>query len=566
MATKADSRKHQKSELKKLLDKIIGEAERQNELHEGSRQLLYRTLAEAYEWWLDAVKIDGFLDELYSEYSLRTKGQEENFTRLIRLVWQLDWNGRKAPALQVWSKALRKIDQEYNADKKRFAKNTATAIVQLINARGGLRGLIGEKRDSQDSDAVVFISKDKKRSNAPIDELNEAKLFAKHLQLGKQSFDSAKAILTLQDVQQSFATRDNGYAVALIRKNKNSSYKILSISNEKELVESAIVATYKRSSGDAPLLLRTLSEVIETQSLPSALEAYRTVLAERGKFQAADGKNMRQIKRILLLPKSKTILLSESRTACSVVTIAKPKIFPRGIVRSLYLRTENHKFIEQEILQKSNLCFHTTLSESIEKIKDEEITATHRIRVKNNVTNRIKNLFFYSLSDELGEQGSQAYFYDQKRKFNWIATASLDWFKHVEVEFVSQWLPEFGKRINRQENKLIRIASNKKQFVISFSGTRDKMSKNLVLHEIPSISASSQPLRLLFQSKDIIPILHSISKQDVIGKISMAANDDVLVIKYATEISSYLIAIPTANFRARRNQSAFEFFGASNGN
>jgi hypothetical protein len=565
MTTKTTNSKKLKDDLRYGLEKLIGEAERQNELHEGARQLLYRTLAEVYAWWLNAAKIDGFLDELYSDYGLRTNATEENFTRLIRLVWQVDWNGRKGPALQVWSKALRKIDHEYKADREKFEGNVVGAIVQLINARGGLRGVIGEKRELQDNESDFVVNVNSKKSGAKNDSLSESKLKEEHLRIGKEDFDKTKPIQTFKQPKEFLPTNKSGYAVALIRKNSTSGYNILSVSNDQELIDFAVLATYKRHTNHVSHLLHTICEVIQTQAFPKQLETHRKILAELSKFESEDGKKMRQIKRILILPKSKEIILSETRTFCSVVTIAKPKIFPSGLTKNVFLRTENHKYIEQEIIQRNDLCFYTVFSEKIETVKDEEIVASKRIRIKNKITNRIKNLFFYDYDESIGEKGSQAFLIEQRRSFNWTAKASANWFKEIEGSFVSNWLEGFGKRINHPKNKLIRLSVTKNGFTISYSGSRDHLDEHEVI-KTPLISQSKAHLHQLFQSKDLIPVLHSIANKEIVGNVSLSINEDLLLIKYSTKIASYLIAVPTANFRGRRIPNAFQFYGAANGN
>lgn len=565
MTVQLDKNKKHKNELKQILEKLIGEAEKQNELHEGSRQLLYKTLAGAYSWWLDATKMDGFLEELYKEYDLRTNAQEENFTRLIRLIWQVDWNGRKGPALQVWSKALRKIDEEYQADKKKFSTNTVGVIVQLINARGGLKGLIGEKRDPLDAEVDLIAPPSGKKSKSSSDLLNDSKLREEHLKIGKKDFENAKPIQKFKEPNQFLPITKSGYAVALIRKKSNSEFNILSISNDQDLIDSVVLATYKRHTSDTSILLRTICEVVQTQSLPKIFEPHRKILAELSKYESEDGKRMRQIKRILILPKSKEILLSETRTPCSVVTIAKPKKFPIGVSARLFLRTENHKFIEQEIIQKNDLNFFSPFSEKIESINDEEIAAAKRIRIKNKVTNRIKNLFFYEYDESMGEKGSQATLIDSNHSYSWAARASHEWFKEVDGKFTSNWLAGFGKRINHPKNKLIRLSTTKIGFTISFSGTRDHLDESEVI-ETPFLSQRKKDLHQLFQSKDLVPVLHSISNQDISGSVSLAINDELLIIKYATRIASYTIAVPAANFRGRRITSAFQFYGVKNGN
>jgi len=164
----------------------------------------------------------------------------------------------------------------------------------------------------------------------------------------------------------------------------------------------------------------------------------------------------------------------------------------------------------------------------------------------------------------MGEKGSQAALIDAKHSYSWTARASHDWFKEVEGKFTSNWLSGFGKRINHPKNKLIRLSTTKRGFTISFSGTRDHLDESEII-ETPFLSKSKENLHQLFQSKDLIPVLHSISNQDISGSVSLAINDELLIVKYATRIASYTIAVPTANFRGRRITSAFQFYGVKNG-
>ena len=85
----------------------------------------------------------------------------------------------------------------------------------------------------------------------------------------------------------------------------------------------AIVASYKRANDVAPSVLRLLTEVIQTQSLPVAMEKHRYALPDTYKVTAEDGRVLKvsQNKRVLFRNKQKDILLSENRTGCSVVTL-----------------------------------------------------------------------------------------------------------------------------------------------------------------------------------------------------------------------------------------------------
>lgn len=122
-----------KSVLKKMLESLIAEADEITQLYESSQQRLYLNLGSVYLWWREAVKVQGFLEELYAERKLVSRGEEENFTRLVRLVWQMDWSGRQAPKLQNWARALRGLNQEFKTNKDAYdVKDPEEKIRQFL--------------------------------------------------------------------------------------------------------------------------------------------------------------------------------------------------------------------------------------------------------------------------------------------------------------------------------------------------------------------------------------------------------------------------------------------------
>ena len=54
-----------KNQLKAALDQLISSADKQNEAHKSSRDLLYTTLGGVYMWWQEASQIEDFLEDLY---------------------------------------------------------------------------------------------------------------------------------------------------------------------------------------------------------------------------------------------------------------------------------------------------------------------------------------------------------------------------------------------------------------------------------------------------------------------------------------------------------------------
>jgi hypothetical protein len=82
---------------------------------------------------------------------------------------------------------------------------------------------------------------------------------------------------------------------------------------------------------------------------------------------------MKQIRRLIYRTSSKDFLLSENRSDCSVVTIAKPKDFKLNVKEDVFLSANDRNFVEQEIIQKRNLAFYEIIgNKELVENKDEE--------------------------------------------------------------------------------------------------------------------------------------------------------------------------------------------------
>ena len=128
-----------KSELRKWLDGLASEAEEQTRLYDSSINKLYHCLSSLYIWWREAQLYEGFLNELYEELNITTrKNNEENFVRVIRLAWRIDWDGNRGASLQKWSKALKEIHHEYESNKEKYKFNAIDSLILFIRSSGGV--------------------------------------------------------------------------------------------------------------------------------------------------------------------------------------------------------------------------------------------------------------------------------------------------------------------------------------------------------------------------------------------------------------------------------------------
>ena len=349
-----------------------------------------------------------------------------------------------------------------------------------------------------------------------------------------------------------------GFAVGLIRKNSTGRYDLLSVTNNESIVHDTIVDTYKRNEDLLPPILRTITEAIATQTLPTQFEKFRQDLNDVTSVLASDGKTrLRTVKRLLLRPKTKDILLSESRTGSSVVTIITPNQFPTNLSSDVFLRPVNHKYIEQNMLQTRDLCFYTTLGKRIEKVEDENIKASHKLQIKNTATDRIHNMYFYGLTNQSDGSKKQVDInYAEIGKPIWLATVDKEWLEDLNLISVTKWLAEHGSQWNRDRYKHLEIHLSK-SFVIWHNGTRGRYTIPEKSIPQPKVERFSKPITFHLRSKDFITVFHALAKQSIVGKVKLAANEHVFTIYYKTEHATYLIAVPTCNNVGHLNTTAF---------
>jgi hypothetical protein len=391
-----------KQALVKELEKIVEHTTEQNIWHKRSKQYLYSGLAWVYLWWREAKQVDGLLDELYEKNNIRgQESDDEKFTRLIRLTWRLDWADESKATLQQWSLALREIHKEYETNKAAYKTDAQKKLTLYIDNIGGIRKLIGADKYYKDVDATT---EKKPKTKAARSAEDEAIVEARHVELGETHFSSARPISTIQSTKPIVANR-KGYAIALIRMKKGNTFDVLATISDDTQIRKAIIASYKRQNAVAPTILRVLAEVIQTQSLPLALEKHRYKLIDSKNVFLEDGRVFKssQNKRVLFRKKQGDIVFSENRTSCSVVTIATPNNAPLLSSKDVFLNVNDRRYIEQALVQRNELSLYTSNDkDKVPVLRDADVKASHKLVLENKLLNKKRSVYFYTL-DTIGE-------------------------------------------------------------------------------------------------------------------------------------------------------------------
>ena len=549
-----------KAQLVNELNQIVELTTKQNYHYVRARDYLYEGFATVYLWWLKAKAVDGFLEEQYKLHNIGGQTHEqEKFTRVLRLTWRLDWADESKAKLQQWSNALRKLDEEYKRNGDAYRIDPHKKLVLYIKEMGGLRRLIGADKYDNEADANTEKKGKGKRTPARSEE-DEALIAQKHLQLGEEYFDGASGISSIQSTKPILVNR-LGYAVALIRQKRGGKYDVLATLNNESQIQQAIIASYKRTNTVAPTVLRVLTEVIQTQSLPLALEKHRYTMPDSVTVTGEDGKPVRvnQNKRVLFRKRQQDILLSENRTGCSVVTLAKPKASVLASSKDVFLNVNDRRYLEQAIIQRNELSFYSANDkDKVPVLRDTEKVASHRLVVENKVLDKKRAIYFYTL-DTVGDVTRPQANVKADADLSNAFTASVNklWLEKVDALFVSGWLSAYGERITWAKHKLMCLDFDSKKLVVRHYGERGNFSNQSLPLELPKAGVGKS-VKVNVLSKDILPVLSGLADVEIKGNVSLTVAEGAVVFAYATELASYKVYVPTCGANGKRNSSLFE--------
>jgi hypothetical protein len=460
--------------------------------------------------------------------------------------------------------ALRKLHSEYEKNKDAYRTSPQERLAQFIETSGGLRKLIGADKYYEDGNNEP---PKKSKSKSGRSEEDTALIESKHLDMGVQHFATAKSIASIQSTKP-IAVNRLGYALALIRAKPNGTYSVLATVSEEAQIRKAIISSYKRDNTAAPTVLQLLTEVIGTQSIPTAIERHRDSLQDSKRVTTTNGEVLavKQYKRLLFRKQQRDIVLSENRTACSVVTVVKPKASILASSKDVFLRVQDRRYLEQAIIQQQDLSIYTANDKSkVPVLRDTEVKASHKLVVENRLLRSRRAIYFYAL-DTVGEYSrAQA---DVNAEYaevaQWTATVDKLWIENLYVGFVGAWLTELGEHITRPKHKTIFIELGRTQLMFKHYGVGKNLTTPSQTFSIASVDKTSKPIKPMFLTKDLMPVLANLAAADIVGNVKIAANEDLLTLSYKTALATYTVSVPTCTISAKRNSAAFAAYGGNN--
>jgi len=559
--------KKTKEQLLAELDKIAELATNQFDFLNRSNEYLYKALAETYMWWREAKKIDGFLEEQYAKegYQKKHKQKEENFRYLLRLVWRMDMDSSSSKALlQQWSHALRELHKEYESNPIKYKQNSIVRLFQFIESSNGIYKLIGADKYAKSYEEAEQ-EEEAKKSKGKRPQEDVEKIRKRHLELAQSFYPTYAGFLTIK-TGQPIATDDKGYALALVRHTgREGVFDVLATVEDEKLVDEALISTYKQHSAVSPPIVQLITEIIQTQCLPSQMEPLRDSLIDATKHLGKDKKPFKQHKRMIFRKSVENILLSENRTSCSVVTVAKPFKWVMRSSKDVYLNATDRRYLEQLLIQPGDTNLYTAnATDSIPELRDANYKASHRLELTNQASGKKRSIYFYSAATPEQPPPSADIKPECQSQQRYVATVDGIWFERLYAQAINQYLRELGGKVNRALHKVIKLSLNPTTVFISYWGENGNHTRELESVHLDK-RATGKATSLYFLTKDFMPVMHGIADMNIIGKAVLAAGEDVLSIAFKTDLAEYSIYIPTATVKARRKSDSFyeyHMFGA----
>jgi hypothetical protein len=295
------------------------------------------------------------------------------------------------------------------------------------------------------------------------------------------------------------------------------------------------------------------------------MERHRDTLQDSKKVTTASGEVLavKQYKRLLFRKKQRDIVLSENRTACSVVTIVKPKASILASSKDVFLRVQDRRYLEQAIIQQKDLSIYTANDKSkVPVLRDTEVKASHKLVLENKLLRSRRAIYFYAL-DTVGEYSrAQA---DLNAEYAeaalWTATVDRLWIEKLYVGFVGGWLAELGEHITRPKHKTIIVEFGRTQLMFKHYGIGKNLTTPSQQFAVENVGNTSKPIKPMFLTKDLMPVLASLVAADFIGNVKIAVNEDLLTLSYKTALASYTVSVPTCTISAKRKTAAFAAYG-----
>ena len=546
-----------------------------DKLFENSKTVLYRNLAQTYMFWRKANMQIGYLEACYKNKNIRFNnvGNKPNFNALIKLVFNIPTSKRNL--IGNWANALNAIDDEYITNSHLYKnENSIEDLVYWIQDNGGLSGITGRSKERIEEDGydVDYVYKEPKKTkkNRSVSE-NKKNHQQKILELKKIASSKHKSKTKIN--VGSIGTDENDFVILLAKKtsNKNSELKVVGTTAKSEIVNSAIMEIGELEYANTPYSLKLLCDSLRINIIPKALQDYgarlkfhlpQTIKDDNGN-KLAINENTR-----LICKTDGTILVSKSTTKVSLVTVVTPTTKFK-LKEDIWLRGSDRYYVETNLIHDAEIAlYNAEPKNSLADVKSKKLKATKQLTLKNTETKQTRNLYFYDFSRVNEDTLYQPTIKNEQIKWTWEVVADASFIQRFNSQHFESWAHRVKKNIHIKANKSVCFVVTKDGIICEkkwIDGEYTQVGNNYLTSfgDDGKLSNGKKTNKFTFAPTDILQTLDFISKTNIKSKVTIKANEHLMLVTFKNDVAKFDVYIPSAIDSGKRNETYFKKFIAN---
>jgi hypothetical protein len=590
------------AEFKAQFQKLQAAGVACDEKHAKAEHAVYEVLANAYIFYQQHRHKPSYFTDMYDAEQIPWRNMENrvNFRPFIRVLFRLDLKNptaadkerqRLTPGSQLnrvenYSIVMDMFDEAWTSRPDDFNRRPLAQLLGLIHQRS-IQSLVRERRE---------LNAQVKGKNKPED---EAEIEQTRKVLAENAMSELKRRATpLATVKMSKNTvldvNSDGMTACICRYDAaTNSYEVIAAADDQSAMHAIAARGSMKLDNVGSRALRTIAEVVATQSFPSkhipsgrrdklsgALRAwYNEVYLEKSNLAKPktvtkrddDGtdKKVKQniiVTRKLVLRGKQSILLSAQRTTASVVTILIPNqpINPSA-TDDVSMRGSNLRMVEEWI---ENGTIAARVSEPRDKLgkPKQDTKSKYALKVRNiHSSAQEKYLHF----EDIYRAAVSKHTFGQvdlnlaKFKSTWSFNVKRDWLMTLQRDCLDQWFEHAAsnKKLKRAENSLLSIAVSKQQFTVGYEIDEHGKNPSTTIPLTHAAKLASTQTFMAF-AKDLAPVLNNMTALSLVGDIKFSGDASIMLVEFSTELGSYTIAVPTLEKQGNKYVRSEKYFVA----
>ncbi|MFY7985995.1 MAG: hypothetical protein ACOVO6_06030, partial [Burkholderiaceae bacterium] len=373
-----------------------------------------------------------------------------------------------------------------------------------------------------------------------------------------QAFFASQSAAQPLSIDPPIATDKEGYAVAVVKRT-DKGYEVVASTDTGLDLKDIMVLAYSKRLDAAPYSMRCILELLKTQTLPAPLLKLYDKLLETSAEKREDNSKRKITRQVAYMAQENMLLLSPTFASSGVVTMAKLHQAPfAGAAVDCFMPTRCRKVLERRLLASNDFKMFKPQDDTQIPAFTKPDLCSHLLRLENKA-NAADFMFveFWPYEEANTDANRQLVFVPSLASSQRAINLDVDQadFRRLVYDHIRPWLLSYGEHLTRPANKVLQLGIDQAGFVFAFDWVNSAF-RNQARSDFVQQAAGLSPVAATFLAKDLCLALNGVADLPLCSAVQMSWSEDVLVLRYSTNIADYTVAIPVT-VGGRRKESAF---------